>query len=273
MESFRQVLPAPGLRDCIAFYSGYQQRGVPPRTHRGLPSPYLTLIVTFDEPLVIARHVDPRRTPGAYDTLIGGLHTTPAIITHGGSQSGVQLAVHPHGARSLFGLPAGELSGIDFELGELCAPLARELQQRVQAASSWSQRFDAIDQVLLRAMDPARAPSPEVLQAWRILRSDAGTSTAALARRVGWSERHLRSRFVTEIGLTPKAASRVFRFDLARRDLQRRGASGTFSLADLAPAHGYYDQAHLAREFRALAGCSPTRWLAEEFRNVQASRP
>ena len=33
---------------------------------------------------------------------------------------------------------------------------------------------------------------------------------------------------------------------------------------------GYFDQAHLAREFRALAGCPPSQWLAEEFRNVQA---
>jgi AraC-like DNA-binding protein len=35
---------------------------------------------------------------------------------------------------------------------------------------------------------------------------------------------------------------------------------------------GYFDQAHLAREFRTLAGCPPSRWLAEEkFRNVQAA--
>jgi AraC-like DNA-binding protein len=41
-------------------------------------------------------------------------------------------------------------------------------------------------------------------------------------------------------------------------------------LADLAAAAGYYDQAHLAAEFRLLAGCPPSRWLAEEFRFFQA---
>jgi Helix-turn-helix domain len=65
---------------------------------------------------------------------------------------------------------------------------------------------------------------------------------------------------------------RVVRFDRARRLLQRRVATaGQPELAALAAACGYYDQAHLAREFRALAGCPPSRWLAEEFRNVQAA--
>ena len=41
-------------------------------------------------------------------------------------------------------------------------------------------------------------------------------------------------------------------------------------LADLAIECGYYDQAHLAREFRGLAGCPPSALLAEELRNVQA---
>jgi AraC-like DNA-binding protein len=47
------------------------------------------------------------------------------------------------------------------------------------------------------------------------------------------------------------------------------GAGAT--LATLATECGFYDQAHLAREFRALAGCPPSQWLAEEFRFVQTS--
>ncbi len=110
-------------------------------------------------------------------------------------------------------------------------------------------------------------------RAWRALLATGGQATVPdLAAETGWSERHLRSQFRAEIGLTPKAAARVIRFDRARRRLQARG-HGPARLADLAADCGYYDQAHLDREFRALAGCPPTRWLAEEvpeFRNVQA---
>ena len=52
--------------------------------------------------------------------------------------------------------------------------------------------------------------------------------------------------------------------------MQRRSSGGQLVIADLAADCGYYDQPHLAREFRALAGCTPASWLAEEFRNVQS---
>ncbi|WP_432000735.1 hypothetical protein [Streptomyces sioyaensis] len=84
---------------------------MPPGRHRGLPSPRLTLIFTLDEPLTLAGHPDPAQAPGTYSALLGGLHTRPALITHEGRQSGVQLGLHPLGARALLGLPAGELAG------------------------------------------------------------------------------------------------------------------------------------------------------------------
>ena len=105
--------PAGPLRPYVAWYTGYRQRGVPPARHRGLPSPFLTLIFTLDEPLVILAHPDPRQPPGDFGALLGGLHSAPALITHDGAQSGIQVALRPLGARALLGLPAGELAGID----------------------------------------------------------------------------------------------------------------------------------------------------------------
>ncbi len=266
--------PAAPLRGLIAGYSGYRQHGVPPATHRGLPSPYLTLIITLDDPLTIASHPDPADPPGCYDTLAGGLHTTPALVTHDGRQSGIQIALSPLGARALFGgMPAAELARRDVPATEVLGAAAAELHQRLRQAASWPGRFALLDQVLLRRADLDRQPAPDVTAAWRILTRSGGTVRASeLAAETGWSPRYLQRRLLAETGLTPKAAARVTRFDRARRLLQRQAAAGgPGHLAALAAACGYYDQAHLAREFRALAGCAPSAWLAQEFRNFQAT--
>jgi AraC-like DNA-binding protein len=265
--------PAPALRPYVAWYSGYRLAGQPPGRHRGLPSPYVTMIITLDDPLELAVPTDPRQPAARYTTLLGGLHTTPVIITHPGRQSGIQLAVKPLGARVLFGLPAGELAGVDADAACVLGPAARELHERAREAVSWEQRFAVIDEMLLRQLRDSQAVSQEVTQAWRALLASGGTASVGhLARESGWSTRRLGTRFRSEIGLAPKEAARVVRFDRARRLLQRRvAAAGPPELAALAAACGYYDQAHLAREFRALAGCPPSRWLAEEFRNVQAA--
>jgi AraC-like DNA-binding protein len=151
-------------------------------------------------------------------------------------------------------------------------PLAGELRERLQAAPDWPARFAALDRVLLRRAGQPRGVHPAVAQAWRLaVASRGGATVSGLASTAGWSTRHLRSQFLRETGLTPRAAIRVSRFDHARRLLQRRAAAGQPpALADLAADCGYYDQAHLAREFRDLAGQPPSAWLAEEFPFVQA---
>jgi AraC-like DNA-binding protein len=272
LESLRR-LPAPPLRSLIAFYTGYRQVGQPRARHRGLPSPFLTLIVTFDVPLVVSAHPRPEQAPGRYDVLLGGLHSSHALIETDGRQSGIQIHVSPLGARALFGLPAGELAEIDVPAADVAGRGALEAWERLQSAASWSERFAVVDDWLLTSAQLDRSPAVEVANAWRLLaRPGPATSMERIAGAVGWSGRHLRSRLREETGLTPMVAARVARFDRARRLLQHRETTGRpLSLADLAAATGYFDQAHLAREFRELAGCPPSQWLAEEFRNVQAS--
>ena len=287
-----RYVPAGPLRRYVAAYTGYRQRGVPPARHRGLPSPYLTLIFTLDEPLIIEAHPDPGQPPGEFGALLGGLHSVPALITHAGAQSGIQVALRPLGARALLGLPAGELAELDLPAEAVLGGVCAELRDRVRAAAGWPERFAVLDEILLRRAGLRRAGlgraglsraglsgagpgpgiAPEVSWAWHeLLRQGGLIRVSELAAGTGWSDRHLTSRFRTEIGLTPKAAARVIRFDRARKRLVRKlTAGGDYLLADLAADCGYFDQAHLAREFRALAGCPPSQWLAEEFRNVQA---
>jgi AraC-like DNA-binding protein len=280
--------PAQPLRPFVSWYTGYRQAGLAPGRHRGLPSPALTFIITLEDPVVIAAHLDRAQPPGSYDTLLGGLHTAPVLVTHDGRQSGVQLALTPLGARALLGMPAAELANWDGDATAVAGQFAADVREHILACDSWAQRFAVLDQLLSRRALPAAAAArgrvrPEVAFAWRRLRSSRGTvSVAELATETGCSVRYLNSLLRAEVGLAPKAAARVFRFDYARRRIA--GAADTaatapvtaapapaLTLADVAAECGYYDQAHLAREFRELAGCPPTQWLDEEFRFVQAA--
>jgi AraC-like DNA-binding protein len=300
-EHARHVPPAR-LRPFVSGYTGYRQEGVAPLRHRGLPSPELTFIVTLDDPLAIDAHPDPGQPAGSYDTLLGGLHTSPALVSHQGRWSGVQLGLTPLGARMLLGLPAGGLANWDAEATDVIGGFALQLRELVVEQPTWAGRFAVIDRLLERRAAQADADRratvrPEVGYAWRRLRETrGGVGVAELAAETGLSTRRLGSLFLDEFGLTPKESGRVFRFAHARRRIGQAvggglptagggGAAGGgtagrdrfnaaaagATLATLAAECGFYDQAHLAREFRALAGCPPSVWLAEEFRFVQAS--
>jgi AraC-like DNA-binding protein len=264
--------PAPPLTPFVAGYHGYRLAGLPPARHAGLPSPFLTLILSLDEPLVVATHPDPTQPGGSYRTLVGGLHTRPALITHQGAQSGVQISLDPLGARALLGVPAGELAELDVDADAVLGGLAERAREQMLAASFWQARFAVLDRLLLarlRATDAA-PPPPEVVHAWRRLRTSGGAVRVdALALETGWSARHLGAVLRREIGLPPKAAARVVRFDRARRLIAGTGGR----VADVAAAVGYADQSHLDRDFREFAGAPPSRWLAEEVRNVQVPPP
>jgi AraC-like DNA-binding protein len=243
---------------------GYEQRGFPAGEHHGLPSRSLTFVIPFEAPLELAGGPDGRPGDLAMDTCVGGLHTTPVMIRHDGTQVGIQLSLTPAGARSLLAVPAGELASVVVDATDLLGSLAVELTDRVRSAVTWGERFAILDEVLGRAATAAvdePGPRPELEQAWTMITARRGASVARIAREVGWSRRHLSHRFTAEFGVGPKQLDRVVRFEWASgrlRDAHRP------SLATVAAEGGYADQAHMARDWRQLAGCSPSEWVATE---------
>ena len=88
-----------------------------------------------------------------------------------------------------------------------------------------------------------------------------------LVARSGWSQRHVISRFRDQIGVKPKMAASVIRFERAATALSSR----QFSPAELAVAYGYADQSHLTREFVRFAGDTPAAYAAS-FRQPVCGR-
>jgi AraC-like DNA-binding protein len=262
--------PAEPLRPFVDGYLGYRLSGFPPGLHRGLPSRNLTFIVSIGPSIDVVAQTNPTERPRSYGCVIGGLQASSALIAHDGRQEGVAIDLTPLGSRRLLGLPAQALWDTSLELSEVVGGVGDELWERLQPTSSWDDRFRVCDEVLLRLValtdraggaSPAGRPiAPELASAWQQLVGSGGTVTVHdLARDTGWSRQHLGRRFRGEFGLTPKVAARVIRFDRAKDML--RSVPPHVSLADVAAACGYYDQAHLNRDVADLAGCRPSEML------------
>ena len=256
--------PPAALRPYVAEYCGYRVGAAPPSTHQGVPGAHLTFLLCLDGEVELLRMPDPARSPGRFVAMVGGLHDTPAVIAHGEAQTGLQLRLTWRGARALLGVPAAELAGDVVDLAALLGPRAARLAERLADASGWAERFDLLDGMLaaLAARGPGeRGVASEVGYAWDRLAETGGMLRIEdLAREVGWSRRHLAERFRREVGLAPKAAARVIRFE---RACDRLFVPGRPPLARVAAETGYVDQAHLSRDFRELAGIPATAWLAE----------
>ena len=82
----------------------------------------------------------------------------------------------------------------------------------------------------------------------------------AVQQALGVSARQLERRFEELVGVTPRFARKVARF---QRAVDLALHQPDISLARLAAESGYYDQPHFTREFKALAGITPTAFLAE----------
>ncbi len=254
----------PALRGLVTRVEGYDLRLDPRAVHHGVPSPDATVIVSFDEPLDVAWVTDPGSRVRRW-LLASGLHTRPALIRTHGHQHGIRVSLTPAGCRAILGVPIGSLSHELADHADLPLGIPDDVHARL-ASSSWGARFRLLERHLLeRAAAPGSRVPADLAHAWDLLTARRGRiRVAELAQEVGWSRRHLVTRFVGELGLAPRDVARLHRFGAAQV-YARSGAPW----AEVAASAGYADQAHLSRDFRALAGQSPTRWRAEPFPIVQ----
>jgi AraC-like DNA-binding protein len=258
-------LPAPALRPFIARYAGFHVSGASPGFHFGLPSTDVDLIISLGRPIEVVRMPKPTQRPSAFSALVSGLQDAPAVIQRDRSAFGLHVFIRPLGVRAILGVASEEISSRVLNLSDIWGNRVETLIETLLSAASWQQRFTALDRAFESKLYRFR-PEREISWAWeRLARSYGSVPVEQLAREVGYSRRHFGERFRETIGVAPKLAARVFRFQRACRLIveNREG------LAQVAVGCGYYDQAHLTREWYALAGCSPKAWIAHELPFLQ----
>jgi AraC-like DNA-binding protein len=261
-----ETVPAAQLGPWVAGYTGYREDAAAVQRLE-TPSGGAVLVLSFGDPLTVsqqpARFTRPAHpaNAGVVTSFAAGISDRPTLTTHAGRQHGVQVRLGPLAVYALFGAPLDELSQHAGGVMDLYDLGAGDWGPRLGAARSWDLRFALLDELLTARLARHSAdPTPEVAHAWCRLRSTHGSARIGdLVDESGLSHRAFVSRFRRQVGVGPKTAARVLRYERATALLEQ----GARSVAEVAAVSGYADQAHLDREFAALAGRSPTRLVKD----------
>jgi AraC-like DNA-binding protein len=163
--------------------------------------------------------------------------------------STVGLRFHPGMAAAFLRVPAAELTDRVIPLEEIWGAAARELQSRLDHAVSAAERLAILGATV---RPPASTPNPVQRAIETVTSSHGDIDLDWVARQAGMSERQFRRRCLEESGLAPKQLCRVLRFRRACA-LGERGLPWGLIAAEA----GYFDQAHLIRDFREFTGDTP----------------
>ncbi|WP_370066088.1 helix-turn-helix domain-containing protein [Streptacidiphilus sp. MAP5-3] len=189
------------------------------------------------------------------ELLVAGPDTAAQVVSGAAGQHYTGLRFAPGRAAAVLGVAAWELRDQRVPLAALRSDrLVREWSERVGDAADRGVALETLAAQLAETRDLADPVPPGVLGGLR-----RGLAVPALARGLALSERQLRRRCLDAFGYGPKTLDRVLRLGRALGP-----ARGGLPFAQVAAVAGYADQAHLAREVRALAGVPLGRLLADE---------
>ena len=240
--AYRELLPHPALRPFVdRFWILTAAAGAGPR--RILPDGCIDVIVD----------VDPDSEGFGQAAAVGTM--TRAMLFH--PQTRVRSAAvrfRPGGAAPFLRLSADELTDRVVDVGDtgarwIAAGAGEVLADPLAAVA-------ALERRLLARLHAIAEPDRAVAHAVGRLFGAAPPPIAELGREIGWSRQYLARRFRAEVGVGPKQLARVARLQRAVDQLQS-GAGGDLTLAGTAVDLGYFDQAHMARDFREMAGVAP----------------
>ncbi len=165
------------------------------------------------------------------------------------------------GAFPFLDFPFGELHGLSVTLADVWGEqTAADLICRLHEARTIHLKFQVIEQWLMGLVKQELAHHPAVSFAVREFQKDPSLlSSASMAERAGFSQRHFIELFRDEVGLTPKRFCRVQRFQKVIRAVHKCAA---VDWVDVALDCGYFDQSHFNHDFKKFSGLSPTEYLS-----------
>jgi len=237
-----------------------QTKNCPAQPERILPDGCVELILNFGAQFREQKD-DGRQEPQPVLFLVGQM-TRPMLISPNGSVELIGIRFHPGGTLPFLRIDMHELTNQVVELAALSRGLERSLVSRMEQARSLPSlalKIAMLEKLLGELLRASKQESRLGKLVGQIFSRGGQVTVDELAQGSGVSSRQLERRFLSEVGIGPKLLCRILRFQQVFRAVERNDSGWASVAADC----GYYDQAHLIRDFQQFARQTPTALFAQ----------
>jgi AraC-like DNA-binding protein len=256
---YLEHIPAAPLSACIHKLWYARVQNTPHSRERILPTGRVQVILNLDRDFLLdcPEGQSPHRMP---PSLIVGARSTFEIVDTSDMADLIGIVFQPGGFAPFASDAVDLFSNRSISLEEVWGLSARALRDRLREVSTPIEKFHILEQFLLQRFAGRLSCSPLVDFALSRFQHAPGVATVQeVAKSTGWSERRFSQVFREQVGFSPKAWTRIQRFQLV---VQQLHAGVDVPWAEMALDCGYYDQSHFANDFRAFSGIDATTYSA-----------
>jgi len=259
---YRPPAPLSQFVQCFWYWEGA------PLTHtkeRLMPTGEACIIFNLrDEAIRIYDWRNPERFETFSKAVLSGARSEPFVIDTMQQERVFGIQFRAGGSFPFFRMPSSEVTNLDVSLDCMWNTAASAMRERLLEAQSIRARFAIAEEALTQQLVRPPELHPAVAFAARQFSINPHTaSVGTVVDKTGLSHRRFSQLFHDQTGLTPKAFSRVRRFQRVLRSISlERDVEWTRIALDC----GYYDQAHFIHDFQSFSGFTPTGYVTSFFK-------
>lgn len=203
--------------------------------------------------------------------VISGPNTRSMPLHLGTNIDAVGIRFHPGMAYPFFKQPLVDYLAPIEPHSQLTRRLAlNHLYDQLAEAQRPSERAQLLDEWLFHQLTHSLSIQSDLTAALNWLEQQSQHPIADLPHHTNLGQRQLERVFKQWVGISPQQYRRIIRINTIRSSL--RNQSRDISLSDEAINAGYFDQAHMSREFKRVVGITPGQYLSCLNRNETAPR-
>lgn len=254
--SFRRYLPHPALRPYIDYYYIFHVPGdlsaELPQTLVPLNHPLLHFSIGTNFKISDLRdHFLP-----VPKTIISGFQTESTKLVPSPGMITIGIFFRPQGMKELLNIPMDSLTNRAFDARDILGNSVWYVYESLVEETIVSNKIKIIDSYLLTFLDDQQINDNLISHILFTMYDQRGLSSIQdLSKQFQISRQHLYRLFNKSLGLSPKVFGRLLRFHHLLNLIKTQPQS---TWQDILFNSGFYDQAHMIKEFTSIMGHSPT---------------